>query len=111
MELLPSIVIFIVVALCLVGAFSLISFIYFRLKKRRSLLAEEFSPNDNINEPYLEMTPLNIHRPKDALFKEEMLPKNSLRNINLSNIKNSKNTSFSISVPQFNNSKTLHTTA
>ena len=70
MELLPTIIVFIIVALVLVGVFSLISFIYFRLKRKRRFLTEEFSPNENVDIPYLEMTPLNKPRAKDDLFTE-----------------------------------------
>lgn len=55
-------------ALALVGVFSLISFIYFRIKRKRSFLTEEFSPSDNVDNPYQEMTPLNKPKAKDDFF-------------------------------------------
>lgn len=70
MELLPTIIVFIIVALVLFGIFSLISFIYFRIRHKKSYLTEEFSPNDNVDGPYMEMVPLNTDKTKDSLFIE-----------------------------------------
>ena len=86
MDLLPTIIIFVVVALVLVGVFSLISFIYFRMKRKRLNLNEEFNPDDNINDPYEDKLPIidrsHRFRPKDNhsndRITEMMTPTNRL---------------------------------
>jgi hypothetical protein len=63
---LPLIVVFILAIFCVLAFFAFITYLYFRIKRKTYFIDEDLSPDDRIDDPYIEMMSLNTPKTTSA---------------------------------------------